>query len=546
MNFFRVFSKDHEGTWTVIIAAAAVAGLMQGMIVVNLNGAASSIAEGGLNARYFLLFFMSVLGYAVAAYYASTKTVALSSSLIIDLYVRIAHKVSKAGLRSFENIGKAEIYNKLSTNSDIIMEGAKCFPIVGSGIVMITFSALYIAIISLTALLAVIGFYIFGIFIYLNILRQINSKIKQSSIQESTLKGLFRNLIEGYKEIKIDRKKGQDLLDNDIQEKSKLAKDAKIDMERNLVNANVFIQSFFYMLIAFMIFLLPQISALQPIQIVMIAAIVLFSYGPMTRIFMSAPLIMKAETAVNGIEELEALLDNADDTKEFSDSGMLRRQTDTVKVELNEVVFTYSSHRKTFSLGPISLRAKTGEIVFIVGENGSGKSTLLKLIAGLYYPKTGQLRVNDIQVEPNNYPHYRDKLSVIFTDFYLFDRFYGKQAVEENEVLDLLVKMGLDGKTDWVNHKFMHLDRLSAGERKRLALLFSGIDDKQVLVFDEIAADLDPHFRKFFYEDYLPELSAQGKLIIASCHDEKYFDVANQVVRLQTGKMVTDSDTATK
>ena len=159
MNFFKLISKNNEGIWAAIISAAVIAGLLQGMIIVNLNGAASSIADGELNIRYFLLFLMSVLGYGLASNYASTQTVIVSSNLIIDLYIRIADKVHKADLRSFEKIGKTEVYNRLSTNSDIIMEAAKSYPHVGAAIVMIIFSAIYISIISTIAIILIILFY---------------------------------------------------------------------------------------------------------------------------------------------------------------------------------------------------------------------------------------------------------------------------------------------------------------------------------------------------------------------------------------------------
>lgn len=539
MNFFKLISKNNEGIWAAIISAAVIAGLLQGMIIVNLNGAASSIAEGELNTRYFLLFLMSVLGYGLASNYASTQTVIVSSNLIIDLYIRIADKVHKADLRSFEEIGKTEIYNRLSTNSDIIMEAAKSYPHVGAAIVMIIFSAIYISIISATAIILITLFYIFGGFIYFFILQNIRKKINQSTLSESKFKGIFKHIIEGFKEIKINRNKSHDLLDNYIKKQSEIAKKDKISMEKNLVHASIFVQSFYYMIIAFTIFLLPQISSLQPVQIVMIAAVVLFSYGSMTRIVMSIPLIMKTENAINSIEKLESQLDAANDTKAFIDAGPLKRKTDLIEIELDKVMFKYVTNQGNvaFTLGPITMTAKTGEIIFVVGENGSGKSTLLKLIAGLYYAVDGQILVNNQVIGSENYIHYRDKISIIFTDFYLFDRFYGNDNIDENLLYDLLVKMELDGKIDFVDQKFTTLN-LSAGEKKRLALLVSKIEDKQILIFDEIAADLDPEFRKFFYEIYLPELSAQGKLIIASCHDEKYFHLADKVVNLQSGKII--------
>jgi len=70
--------------------------------------------------------------------------------------------------------------------------------------------------------------------------------------------------------------------------------------------------------------------------------------------------------------------------------------------------------------------------------------------------------------------------------------------------------------------------RLSTGQRKRLALIIALMEDKPIYVFDEWAADQDPHFRKYFYESLLPSLKDQGKLIIAVSHDDRYFHIADQ------------------
>ena len=78
---------------------------------------------------------------------------------------------------------------------------------------------------------------------------------------------------------------------------------------------------------------------------------------------------------------------------------------------------------------------------------------------------------------------------------------------------------------------------MSTGQRKRLALVVSLLDEKPVLVFDELVADQDPEFRRFLYEELLPGLKAAGRTVIAATHDDRYFGVADKVVRLEYGKV---------
>ena len=63
------------------------------------------------------------------------------------------------------------------------------------------------------------------------------------------------------------------------------------------------------------------------------------------------------------------------------------------------------------------------------------------------------------------------------------------------------------------------------------------VEDKPIFIFDEWAADQDPTFRRYFYKEILPQLKAEGKTILAATHDDKYFDVADEVYKFEEGKM---------
>ena len=84
----------------------------------------------------------------------------------------------------------------------------------------------------------------------------------------------------------------------------------------------------------------------------------------------------------------------------------------------------------------------------------------------------------------------------------------------------------------------------STGQRKRLALVVSLLEKRPIFVFDELAADQDPEFRRFLYEDLLPALRSAGHTVIAATHDDRYFGVADRVVRLEYGKVEDVSEGA--
>ena len=101
----------------------------------------------------------------------------------------------------------------------------------------------------------------------------------------------------------------------------------------------------------------------------------------------------------------------------------------------------------------------------------------------------------------------------------------------------LLQEMQLARKVRFVDDRFTTLD-VSTGQRKRLALIVSILDRKPVFIFDELAADQDPDFRRFLYEELLPRLKAGGSAVIAATHDDRYFHVADTIIKMEYGKAV--------
>jgi putative ATP-binding cassette transporter len=81
---------------------------------------------------------------------------------------------------------------------------------------------------------------------------------------------------------------------------------------------------------------------------------------------------------------------------------------------------------------------------------------------------------------------------------------------------------------------------LSYGQRKRLALLTAYLEDRPIYIFDEWAADQDPHFKSVFYNSILPSLKAKGKCVIVISHDDRYYYVADRIVKLDYGRIVLD------
>lgn len=210
---------------------------------------------------------------------------------------------------------------------------------------------------------------------------------------------------------------------------------------------------------------------------------------------------------------------------------------------LKLVGVNHSYHRekedRSFMLGPFDLCLPSGELVFLVGGNGSGKTTLAMLLIGLYAPEAGEIRLNGTPVDEENRKHYRQNFSVVFSDFYLFESLLGLSASEiDAQARECLVQLQLNHKVQIENGTFSTRE-LSQGQRKRLALLTAYLEDRPFYVFDEWAADQDPLFKKIFYTQLLPKLKARGKTVLVITHDDRYFHVADRIIKLDDGKLGT-------
>jgi putative ATP-binding cassette transporter len=187
--------------------------------------------------------------------------------------------------------------------------------------------------------------------------------------------------------------------------------------------------------------------------------------------------------------------------------------------------------------GADDLSIKQGDIVFIVGENGCGKTTLIKLLLGLYPPQAGGNPAQWQHCERPERDDYRQLFTTVFADYYLFDDLVqGSAAQSLDSAKKYLERLEIAHKVS-VNGVFSTTD-LSTGQRKRLALVNAWLEERPVLVFDEWAADQDPAFRRIFYTELLPDLKRLGKTIIVISHDDRYFDIADQLVRLRAGQVV--------
>ena len=194
-------------------------------------------------------------------------------------------------------------------------------------------------------------------------------------------------------------------------------------------------------------------------------------------------------------------------------------------------------------LKSVNLTLNRGDVVFLIGANGSGKSTLAKIITGIFTPTTGTIQVDDQAIDLQSNAHYRQRFSAIFSDQHLFKQLIGHQGDSPDMTLvnDWLHKLNLQDKIE-ITEGQLSTDKLSQGQRKRLAMLIAVAEQKDILLLDEWAADQDPAFRRVFYQTLIPELKALGKTLFIISHDDGYFEHADRLLLMKEGQLIELND----
>src|SRR5262249_21765727 len=263
----------------------------------------------------------------------------------------------------------------------------------------------------------------------------------------------------------------------------------------------------------------------------------LYLMTPLQVIMNSLPNLGRANVALQKVEKLGLELTEKGTEKESPSPSVL--PADWRLLELDGVTHVYrrEGEKDIFTLGPIDLTLRPGELVFLTGGNGAGKTTLAKLLVGLYVPESGEVRFNGQTVTDENREFYRQHFSVVFSDFHLFESLLGLDAPDlDDRVRDYLDQLQLSHKVEIKDGKLSTID-LSQGQRKRLALLTAYLEDRPIYVFDEWAADQDPLFKQVFYYQLLKDLRSRNKAVLVISHDDHYYDVADTIIKLEYGQI---------
>lgn len=533
MQVFRLIDREMKIDRVRFLALAAISGLSNAGVLAIINVASRNASNQVDNLRYLIMFCLIIGLFVVSQKYLMIQVARRVEQIIHRLRVRLTERARQAELLDIEAIGRSEIFACISKETQTISLAAPTLVIAAQSAVLVVFTMLYIAYLSMEAFALSIVFTTIGAGIHMLRSKEIKRQLHEAYHLENRLLDGFTDMLDGFKEVKMSTARSDDIARN-VERISAAVADKKIITQTLYSIDFILSQVTFFVLTGMMVFVVPMLSATYVENVVMTTTATLFMIGPISNVVGGVPVIASANAAAETIFALERRLSEI----ERSVTEDVPAIADFAEIVLDGLTFHHHGvgQEKGFLVGPVNLTIRKGTTVFITGGNGSGKTTLMRMLTGLYPAEHGALRLDRTPIDPTNMAAYRNLFAVIFSDNHLFKELYGLETVDRDLARDLFELLEMQQKAKLVGRTFDTIS-LSGGQRKRLALIAALLEKKPIYIFDEWAADQDPHFRQKFYRVILPRLRAEGKTIIAVTHDDKYFDAADVHLHMEEGRL---------
>lgn len=529
----RYFFRHSKKLLVVATVTSILVGLSSVGLLTLVNQA---IARDGKPGALAAMFFGLCLVFLVAKVCSEISLLHLTQSMIFRLRVTLSRKLLATPQKKLQALGKHRLLAIFTKDIDTFIGISHLLPMTIANCVVIVASFAYMAWLSWQ--LFVIFMLMLGVGIggYLLAERVPLQKLARVREQIDTLYQHFRSLVEGSKELQLNAQRGSMYVERVIAPSA-------LDFKRHfvsgmtgyvwVVNAGGIV---FYLAIGVLLFVVPSWWR-QPAEVVTaLIMVVLYLISPINSLMTAIPVLRQAAIALGKIEQLNLALADVEPAcpgpDPFFSGGPLHLEFQGVCHR-----FPGLSDDRPFVLGPLNFSIRQGEILFVVGGNGSGKTTLALLLLGLYEPEKGVILFNGLCVTDANREHYRQHFSAVFADFHVFEHLLAiEQPGSAARAMHYVNRLNMGHKVKVIDGKFSTVD-LSSGQRKRLALVASYLEDREIYLFDEWAADQDPDFKKVFYTELLPELKACGKTVIVISHDDGYFACADRIIKLEHGAL---------
>lgn len=219
------------------------------------------------------------------------------------------------------------------------------------------------------------------------------------------------------------------------------------------------------------------------------------------------------------------------------------------EIEFDQVSFNYPGSKELI-LNDISFTIQPGELTALVGRNGAGKSTIVKLLARLYEPTKGQIRIGGIPLSDLSQKEFESAMSFMFQDFTRYSltlrESVGMGCIEklyDDDAIIAALTRGLFSEYSDIAHLDVALGKfeedgidLSGGQWQRLALARALLADALFMVLDEPTSSLDPIAEDELYRSFASAMKGHGCLVIS--HRMATAKMCHNVLVIDQGRII--------
>lgn len=547
MRFLSEYEKLAPNKLFVSLVFGVVAGILYAALIPIVIHSVSDLAESmyvesdvstflslevatpSLASLYFGVCLLILLLRTLSEILLNQVSLTLMMNVRGDLY----DKIGKSSISAMEKIGSARIINAMTMDIRRVVNGAGAAPpIIVSSITLISM-LIYIMTLDFDLFKVILMVIILGILTY-QIPVLIGQKYMTRAVELSdNLQQGFRGLIQGSMELKLNKQKRQQFVENELRAVENDIRSNSLTAESIFALSTNYGNLLSFFVIGILAFILINYENIGGMQLSSIIMMLLYLSAPIATILNSVPAILSANISLRRLDEIY---------KDFSDENVVEgplQERSWSKLTLRNVCFSYDA--SGFKVGPISMDLEKGQVTFIVGGNGSGKSTLSKIITQHYLPDSGEVLFDDVLVDKTNIEDFRQTISAIYSNYFLFKKLYSLNYSSPSvkaQMIEILVDLQLDHKVS-ITDGYLSTTDLSDGQRRRLALMVALMENKELYLFDEWAADQDPGFRRVFYEKILPSLRERNKAVVVISHDDRFFHHADKLVKLDCGEIAS-------
>ena len=529
----------------LIVSLSVLLGMIGGLSVTVLLATINSAlhAESGLTSQVVALFAGLCVLALISSICSDIGSNYVGQHIIARLRKTLGEKVLSAPISQIERYRSHRLIPVLTHDVDTISDFAFAFAPLAISLTVTLGCMGYLAMLSWPMFLMMLVAIVIGTVIQYIARGYGLNGFSEAREAEDELQKHYNAIAEGAKELRIHRPRRQRMFVSGIQRTAQKICDIQVRSINTFVIAKSLGSMLFFVVIGLALAMQSLWPSANPGVISGFVLVLLYMKGPLEHLISTLPIISRAQIAFRRIADLSEQFNSPEPHLLLNEQGAQGKTVQSLALVDVNYSFPAVNGSAPFRLGPVNLTINQGDIVFIVGENGCGKTTLIKLLLGLYAPQQGEIRLDGQPVTAETRDDYRQLFTTVFADYYLFDDVVQGDMHIPQDAEQYLKRLEISHKVSITDGQFSTTD-LSTGQRKRLALINAWLEERPVLVFDEWAADQDPTFRRIFYTELLPDLKRMGKTIIVISHDDRYFDVADQLVRMDSGKVSTALDIA--